>query len=84
MDEAPPISQDISQINFCSSILLSSYVNNEDWELTIKIKDDNIIFTISIINVFPNPTYEDIFSISELKENNKLLSVYERNRRKLF
>ena len=78
MDEAPPISQnDISEIKLSSSILLSSYVNNDDWELTIKIKDDNIIFTIAIINDFPNLIYEDIFSILELKENNKLLSVYD-------
>ena len=78
MEDAPPISiNNISEIKLCNSTILSSYVNNAAWELAIKIKDDNLIFTISIIDDFPNLIYEDLFSILELKENNKLLSVYD-------
>ena len=78
MDEAPPISlSNISEIKVFNSIILSSYLNNASWDLKIKIKNDNLIFTITLLNDFPNLIYEDIFSILELKENNKLLSVYD-------
>ena len=78
MDEAPPISlSNISEIKVFNSIILSSYLNNASWDLKIKIKNDNLIFTITLLNDFPNLIYEDLFSILELKENNKLLSVYD-------
>ena len=66
MEDAPPISiNNISEIKLCNSTILSSYVNNAAWDLAIKIKDDNLIFTISIIDDFPNLIYEDLFSILE-------------------
>ena len=78
MDEAPPISlSNISEIKVFNSIILSSHLNNASWDLKIKIKNDNLIFTITLLNDFPNLIYEDLYSLLELKENNKLLCVYD-------
>ena len=93
MDNAPPVITNKYEGRF---INLKFDINkNIEWDLNIQKEDKNIRFEIFHKDSFPNVKYYDCFSLDYLKENNKLLKVYdninqiynffeERKKKKLF